>query len=386
MKYEKKELPVITNDGQFFFIISKTFTFAEKKTKMRKSMILYMLLASLTACHNNSQETNIQGEIKGLGNDTLYLYGNDGNYERIDTIITENGKIDYTLQIDTVTSTLLLINNKTTQVPLFLNKNEKITIQGNASDLDFLTIGGNIPNEEYTAFQQTLKGLGKPSDKVLEEKVEEFIRNHHSSLVSIYLLNKYFVQKETPDYAKINSLIELMAGNLQDNPVIEQIRTYSEQVEKIVVGKSAPFFSLPNVKGEKITRTDKFKDKYLLIHFWASWDSLSMKTTAKLRKINRDYKKNKKFAMLGISLDIDKQAWKEAIKRDTLNWEQVCDFSGLNSGTVTQYAILSLPANVLIDPNGNIVARGIQGDSLTNKLKEVLKTAEEKETAKKKNR
>lgn len=379
-------MPVITNDGQFFFIISKTFTFAEKKTKMRKSMILYMLLASLTACHNNSQETNIQGEIKGLGNDTLYLYGNDGNYERIDTIITENGKIDYTLQIDTVTSTLLLINNKTTQVPLFLNKNEKITIQGNASDLDFLTIGGNIPNEEYTAFQQTLKGLGKPSDKVLEEKVEEFIRNHHSSLVSIYLLNKYFVQKETPDYAKINSLIELMAGNLQDNPVIEQIRTYSEQVEKIVVGKSAPFFSLPNVKGEKITRTDKFKDKYLLIHFWASWDSLSMKTNAKLRKINRDYKKNKKFGMLGISLDIDNKAWKETIKRDTLNWEQVCDFSGLNSGTVTQYAILSLPANVLIDPNGNIVARGIQGDSLTNKLKEVLKTAEEKETAKKKNR
>lgn len=379
-------MPVITNDGQFFFIISKTFTFAEKKTKMRKSMILYMLLASLTACHNNSQETNIQGEIKGLGNDTLYLYGNDGNYERIDTIITENGKIDYTLQIDTVTSTLLLINNKTTQVPLFLNKNEKITIQGNASDLDFLTIGGNTPNEEYTAFQQTLKGLGKPSDKVLEEKVEEFIRNHHSSLVSIYLLNKYFVQKETPDYAKINSLIELMAGNLQDNPVIEQIRTYSEQVEKIVVGKSAPFFSLPNVKGEKITRTDKFKDKYLLIHFWASWDSLSMKTNAKLRKINRDYKKNKKFGMLGISLDIDKKAWKETIKRDTLNWEQVCDFSGLNSGTVTQYAILSLPTNVLIDPNGSIVARSIQGDSLANKLKEVLKTAEEKETAKKKNR
>lgn len=379
-------MPVITNDGQFFFIISKTFTFAEKKTKMRKSMILYMLLASLTACHNNSQETNIQGEIKGLGNDTLYLYGNDGNYERIDTIITENGKIDYTLKIDTVASTLLLINNKTTQVPLFLNKNEKITIQGNASDLDFLTIGGNIPNEEYTAFQQTLKGLGKPSDKVLEEKVEEFIRNHHSSLVSIYLLNKYFVQKETPDYAKINSLIELMAGNLQDNPVIEQIRTYSEQVEKIVVGKSAPFFSLPNVKGEKITRTDKFKDKYLLIHFWASWDSLSMKTNAKLRKINRDYKKNKKFGMLGISLDIDKKAWKETIKRDTLNWEQVCDFSGLNSGTVTQYAILSLPSNVLIDPNGNIVAKGIQGDSLANKLKEVLKTAEEKETAKKKNR
>lgn len=379
-------MPVITNDGQFFFIIGKTFTFAEKKTKMRKSTILCMLLACLTGCHNSNQETSIQGEIKGLENDTLYLYGTDGSYEQMDTIIAPNGKIDYTLKVDTITSMMLLLNNRTVQVPLFLDKKEKITIQGNANAIDFLTLGGNSANEEYTAFQQALKGLGKPSDKVLEEKAEDFIRNHHSSLVSIYLLNKYFVQKETPDYAKINSLIELMAGNLQDNPAIEQIRTYAEQVEKVTVGRSAPYFSLPNAKGEKITRTGQFKDKYLLINFWASWNEQSLGLNAQLRKIYRDNKKNKKFGMLGISLDIDKEAWEEAIKRDTLNWEQVCDFTGLNAETVTQYAVLTLPVNVLIDPNGNIVARGIQGDSLVNKLKEVLKTAEEKKATKKKNR
>lgn len=353
---------------------------------MRKSTILYMLLISLTGCHNNSQGTNILGEIKGLENDTLYLYGTDGNYERIDTIIATNGLIDYTLKVDTTTTATLLINNKTAQVPLFLDKKEKITIQGNANALDFLTIGGNTPNEEYTAFQQTLKGLGKPSDKVLEEKAENFIRNHHASLVSIYLLNKYFVQKEAPDYTKIKSLIELMAGNLQDNPVVEQIRTYSEQAEKVTVGRFAPFFSLPNVKGEKITRTGQFKDKYLLLNFWASWNEPSAEANAELRKIYRNYKKNKKFGMLGISFDVDKAAWKEAIKRDTLDWEQVCNFAGLNAETVTQYAILNLPVTMLVDPNGNIVTRGIPGDSLTNKLKEVLKTTEEKKTTKPKNR
>lgn len=331
---------------------------------MRKITILSMLLVGLASCHNSSQQTQIQGEINGLGNDTLYLYGNDGNYERIDTIITKNGKIDYTLKVDTITSALLLINNKMAQIPLFLDKNEKITIQGNASDLDFLTIGGNTANEEYTAFQQVLKGLGKPSDKVLEEKAEEFIRNHHSSLVSIYLLNKYFVQKETPDYAKIKSLIELMAGNLQDNPTIEQILTYSEQAEKVAVGKSAPFFTLPNAKREQITRNDKFKDKYLLIHFWASWDSLSMQTNAKLRKINRDNKKSKNFGMLGVSFDIDKTAWKDAIRRDTLNWEQVCDFAGLNSGIATQYAIFKLPTNVLIEPDGKIAAWNVTEEDI----------------------
>lgn len=35
--------------------------------------------------------------------------------------------------------------------------------------------------------------------------------------------------------------------------------------------------------------------------------------------------------MLGISLDIDREAWETAIKKDTLSWDQVCDFTGLSS-------------------------------------------------------
>ena len=46
--------------------------------------------------------------------------------------------------------------------------------------------------------------------------------------------------------------------------------------------------------------------------------------------------------MLGISLDVDKQQWKDAIKRDTLDWEQVCDFGGLNSEVAKQYSIYKI--------------------------------------------
>ena len=59
-----------------------------------------------------------------------------------------------------------------------------------------LTIDGNIYNEEFTAFQKELNGLNSPSEKDLEQKAEEFIQQHHSSFVSLYLLDKYFVQKE----------------------------------------------------------------------------------------------------------------------------------------------------------------------------------------------
>ncbi len=51
--------------------------------------------------------------------------------------------------------------------------------------------------------------------------------------------------------------------------------------------------------------------------------------------------------MLGVSFDMDKKEWQDAIKRDTLNWEQVCDFGGLNSEVAKQYAIKQVPSNIL---------------------------------------
>ena len=117
-------------------------------------------------------------------------------------------------------------------------------------------IEGNIYNEEFSAFQATLQGPGIPSEKMLEAKAEEFIRQHNNSFVSIYLLDKYFVQKETPDFKKIKELIDMMAGVLQDKPSIGQLTENITQIEKVNEGKTAPFFSLPNQKGEKVTRLD----------------------------------------------------------------------------------------------------------------------------------
>lgn len=173
-----------------------------------------------------------------------------------------------------------------------------------------------------------------------------------------------------------------MTGTLLDRPYIENISDYIDQLEKVTVGKSAPYFSLPNEKGEKLSRSaERFRNRYLLLNFWASWCDPQPEANAELKRLNKEYKKNKNFAMLGISLDIDREAWETAIKKDTLSWDQVCDFTGLSSETAKQYAILTLPTNILLSPTGKILARDIQGEALTGKLKELLKT-EEKKTGK----
>ena len=268
--------------------------------------------------------------------------------------------------------------------------------------LDFekrtLTISGNIYNEEFTDFQKALEDPADPSEKAGEETVdkrttvekantaeemaEEFILQHHSSYVSLYLLDKYFVQKETPDFSKIKKLVEVMTGVLQDKPYIERLNETITQAEKSEIGKYAPFFSLPNAKGEKITRSsDAFKQKSLLINFWASWnDSISQKqSNSELREIYKKYKKNKYIGMLGISLDVDKQQWKDAIKRDTLDWEQVCDFGGLNSEVAKQYSIYKIPANILLSSDGKILAKNLRGEELKKKIENIVEEATEKE-------
>lgn len=336
-------------------------------------------MIGLFSCKNTSKQLTISGEIKGLGTDTLLLYGLDELYDRIDTIYVEDDKFSFQTSIDTATYVALFFNDQT-EYPIFLDKGNHIKIEGDTGNLNRLHVEGNIYNEEFTAFQHDLSGVS--STKAIEEKAEAFIKEHHSSFVSLYLLDKYFVQKDEPDYEKIKSLIDVMTGVLQDKAYIEKLNELITQTEKIDIGKYAPFFNLPNVKGEKVSRSsDTFKKKNLLINFWASWaDSTSNSQRNKeLRKIYESYKKSKHFAMLGVSFDIDKQQWKDAIKRDTLNWEQVCDFGGLNSDATKPYSDQQLPANILLAPDGKILAKNLQGAALKKKIEEVVAEAVEKD-------
>ena len=347
---------------------------------MKKSSILILIIICLCSCGKSSKKVSITGEIKGLGTDTLYLYGMDESFDRIDTIFAKNDKFSYTASIDTITSAFLLIDNQT-EYPIFLDKGNQIKIKGDVNHPEYLDINGNIYNEEFTAFQKELDALGSPSEQAMEEKAEEFIQTHHSSFVSLYLLDKYFVQKESPDFNKIKKLIEVMTGILQDKLYIERLNESISQAEKTEIGKYAPFFSLPNTKGIKITRSSEdFKKKNLLINFWASWsDSISNhRSNSELKSLYKQYKKNKHIAMLGISFDMDKEQWKDAIKRDTLDWEQVCDFGGLNSEIAKQYSIKQIPANILLSADGKILAKNLTGEELKKKSEEVVYAEEEK--------
>ena len=381
-------MPGIEICRAFLFIHTKKNYFrsnvSEEESRMKNIYLAYFLIIILSACGGKSSDTvSLSGEIKGLGNDTLYIYGADEMYDRMDTLLVENDKFSATLSPDTLVAAWLLFSDGS-QYPFFMDKGNTIHVKGSAAELNSLEISGNTPNEELSAFQKELKGLGKPSEKVLEEKAGKFINEHHSSLVSIYLLDKYFVQKEKPDYTQIKKLTEHMTGELKDRPYIDELLDRIQEEEKAGIGKTTAYFRLPNAKGKQITRSN-FKDQYLLIHFWASWDTVSRDSNAVYRRIYKKEQKNKKFALLGVSLDINKDNWQKAIETDTLKWEQTCDLSSWNTEFVKQLAIKALPANILLSPSGRIEGKNLSGTAIEKKLKDI-EEQEKKEKERKRKR
>lgn len=352
---------------------------------MKRIYLAYLLLILLSACGGKDKNAlSLSGEIKGLGNDTLYIYGMDRMYDRMDTLFVKNHKFSATLTTDTLVGTWLLFSDGT-EYPLFLDKGNQIEIKGNTATLSTLQITGNTPNEELTAFLKELKEADESSERAVRKSVEAFIESHPSSLASIYLLEKYFVEKPQPDLNRIKRMIEHMTGELKDRPYITDLSDRIQEEEKVNMGKMVPHFHLSNAKGTEISRND-FKDKYLLLHFWASWNPESVEANITLRQIYREEKKNKdsKFALWGISLDTDREEWEGIIQRDSLEWEQSCDFSGWNTEPARQLVIRTLPANLLLNPSGRIEGRNLSEAEIRAKIERITQEEKEKKEAEKK--
>jgi thiol-disulfide isomerase/thioredoxin len=139
---------------------------------------------------------------------------------------------------------------------------------------------------------------------------------------------------------------------------------------KVKVGALAPVFQIPDVDSNMVSLAS-FKGKYVFIDFWASWCSPCIKMVPHMKEVNAKYK-GKNFVMVGVSMDTKKEAWVKAIKQYELSWLNVSNLKGWAEPVATQYGVTFIPANVLIGPDGNVIANDLYGDALNKKLEELL--------------
>ena len=211
-----------------------------------------------------------------------------------------------------------------------------------------------------------LDSLSKTKRAILKK----FTNENPGSYISLLALQEY--AGSFPDLAVIEPMYKRLNPSVRSTMTGKEFYKFLLDKKNLNSGAPAPDFVQNDVKGRPVSLSS-FRGRYVLLDFWASWCGPCRQESAALRKIYKEFK-DRKFTILGISLDAadGKAFWLKAIKNDQLNWTQVSDLKHWDNQVAKLYSVRAIPESFLIDPNGIIIAKGLNHDELRKKLQALL--------------
>jgi len=377
---------------------------------MKKIILLW--LAASPALLFAQEKYTITGKIASINAPSkIYLtYRADGK-AITDSSAIKNGVFTFNGEVEAITPANLLIDykgvgitnidRKTKQDELDIYLVKGTTVVTSTDSLADAKVTGTKVNEDNQVYAATLKSVndaytaldneyyGTPKEKRSSKEFSDYIDKKEDSidvkkrnLDSLYIIanpNSYIslialkgLGGPYPDVTELQPKFDALSADVRTSKAGVAYQKYLNILKTVSLGLVAPEFAEADTNG-KIVSLSSFRGKYVLVDFWASWCGPCRAENPNVVKAFNNYK-GKNFTILSVSLDRPgkKDAWLKAIRTDGLAWHHVSDLKFWDNEAAVLYGIKAIPQNLLLDPDGKIIAKELFGDALENKLAELF--------------
>jgi len=366
-------------------------------TTIKKLLITCLVLFISIFVKANDSTFIITGKFEKVKSGKIFLNIYSGNQTIKDSAVIKNGKFMFKGTVKDITTAVLSLPAKSNDYFVFYLEPKNIFVDGAGDSLKLLTVNNSKINDEDKILKKKLENITKweesidkpysealktknkfvtdsldeVSDNILKEKrkvIAAFVKEYPHSMRSALAITENYAYYAEAD--EVQPLFTALDKKLQTSAKGIEIKKMIDVYKTVAIGKPAPDFTQSSPEGKNISLSS-LKGKYVLVDFWASWCGPCRRENPNVVNTYNQFK-DKNFEIFAVSYDTKKDRWQKAIKDDGLTWYHVSDLQGWKNSTSELYGIKAIPANLLLDRDGKIIAKNIFGKKLTEKLSQIL--------------
>ncbi len=320
----------------------------------------FALLSTVNVFGQNKKPVNLSGTIKGFDGEQVYLQRYDNKlFKTVDSAEIVNGRFAFETSVQLPELYGVSFHPDNIDLQLFLDGNPTTIDVIKDQDLRGAKIKGSKLHDQFLSYQ-------KRSEKLT---AKSFIEEDPTSVVAAFVLFRNYSYDLSPQ--EIREHLALLDPSLAQTQYVRILKDLADKQEAVLPGNKAIDFVSKDVDGNEVRFFDHLGKGYVLLDFWAGWCPPCRAENPNIVKAYQKYK-DKGFTVFGVSLDKKKESWLKAIEDDQLHWTQVSDLAFWDTEAPALYGVRFIPSNLLIGPDGVIVARNVAGQDLHDLLAKLL--------------